>query len=144
MRKLNDVMKRNLTVVLDRPPIFEKIADVLPQARKTGVIFTYGDKVYNPSRVSLTPELTAHEATHVAQQIEMGADVWWDRYLADPQFRYEQELEAHRVELEAYSVFNNRHARRAAEKLIARRLAGPLYGNASTEAKARKDLKHVA
>jgi len=61
---------------------------------ESNVIFTYEDTI-STSSGEMSEDLIAHEQTHIRQQAEMGADVWWKRYLEDDQFRYEQELEAY-------------------------------------------------
>lgn len=141
MRKLSDVRNTLFKTVHEYPPIIDAIAAHLgEQVRKPGVIFTYGDTVYDPSKVLNKVELAAHEATHVEQQTAMDKDLWWAMYVDDPKFRYEQELEAHRVELEAFE--GSRNERRLMAKAIAKRLSGPLYGGVATYKKALEDLKH--
>lgn len=129
--RVEAALKTKFTIVKDYPPNFGVILQVFPNSKKPGVIFTYGDKVYNPSNVSMSPALLAHEAVHVRQQSRDGEtpEAWWLLYLNSPEFRYEQELEAHRVELAVYKKTNNRHFSRKYAKDIAVRLAGPLYGN---------------
>ena len=100
------------------PPNYELLAKHFPM--KGGEIFTYGNKIYTPSRLS--PSLIAHEKTHVRQQLKMGVEIWWARYIADEDFRFSQELEAHQVEYRAGGRL----------KVIAERLASPLYGNLTT------------
>jgi hypothetical protein len=44
-------------------------------------------------------EILAHEACHSIQhEQQFGPEAWWDQYLADKRFRFEQELQAHRIE----------------------------------------------
>ena len=97
------------------PPNYELLAKHFPM--KGGEIFTYGNKIYTPGRLSRS--LLVHEKTHVRQQLKMGVETWWEKYIEDREFRFHQELEAHRAEF------------RAGGKLlvIAERLASPLYGS---------------
>lgn len=122
-------MHPRLEVVKARPPNFEKIAAVFPGAAEPGVMFAYAGKVYAPGGVKVTRELDAHERVHIERQ---GADPdgWWDRYLRDEGFRFEEEYLAHRAE---YRTFCKRHIdpvkRVKALQQIAGRLVSGLYGN---------------
>ncbi len=122
------------------PPNIEEIAAVFPTARGYGVLFTYGGTLFNPSRVLISSPLMAHEEVHQYQQENGTIKGWWDRYLTDSEFRFEQELAAHRAEYKHYcDGFTDRNARSAMLSRIARRLAGPLYGGmiSISEAKGR-------
>lgn len=118
------------------PPNINDIRKVFPVTE--GVIFAWGpDTIHNPSGNTLPPELIAHERVHHRQQ---GEDVegWWARYLADPEWRLEQEIEAHRAEWRAYQR-QGKSATKRRKKLaeIAGRLASPLYGLEMTPTEAR-------
>ena len=55
-----------MRIIYDRPPLFEEI-----NARfklPSGVIFAWGDIIYNPTRVHIPPSLMAHEAVHGRRQ----------------------------------------------------------------------------
>lgn len=103
------------------------------------ILFTYGDTVYIPSGVPISPDLRTHEATHVQQQSQTTPDEWWAKYLVDAQFRLDQELPAYRNQW--------RHIQRMhlpwqqQEQLLAHisdSLASPMYGNLLTKEEARK------
>ena len=125
-----------MKVVNDFPPNIELIAQVFRLSGRE--IFAYGDTIYNPSGGNVSRSLLAHEMVHSVQQ-GTDPDAWWDRYLVDPPWRFQQELEAHRaeyrhvVESGAYS----RNQRRAILKQIAKRLASPLYGRLASYEKCR-------
>lgn len=106
-------------------------------------IFAWEGTIYNPKGGDLPPWLVAHEEVHFKQQADVGgAESWWARYLVDPQFRFEQELEAHQEEYRVYGTHNpERNLRRAALKHMARRLASPMYGSMVTFDKAKRLLK---
>lgn len=127
--------------IQSRPPNYEKILAVLPGASRPGVIFAYAPDVYVPSGKPLPPELVAHEAAHIARQVEFGVEIWWDRYLAEPKFRYAEELIAHACEYH-HLISNNpsRNVRRTALKHVAKRLASDLYSGGVTTEKATKDI----
>jgi len=63
------------------------------------ILYTYGDTIYNPLGVEMPDWLAAHEFTHVMQQAKSGPEAWWQRYIEDQEFRYTEELAAHRTEL---------------------------------------------
>lgn len=137
----------NVPVSFDPPPNYGRILAVFPQAARPGVIFAYAGTIHNPSRVKLPKELLAHEVVHFDQQahydagMRAGAAAWWDRYLEDVEWRYQQELAAHIAEA---AQFNRRHAqgnaRIAYRRQVARKLSGDLYGGLRTFDQALNDL----
>lgn len=132
-----------IRVVKDLPPNFEEIAAVFPMAHNDGVIFAYGDTIFNPSGQALPQSLLDHEAVHCKRQIEMGVDAWWEKYLVDGEFRYNEELLAHRAEWQAVKADGSlsRPQRRDQLKQIAKRLSGPLYGRRVSFEQAKRDIK---
>lgn len=126
-----------------RPPNFAAIAAVFPTAHQPGTIFTYGNVIYVSDGAPLSKSLIAHEVVHVEQQSIYGRDAWWERYLTDRAFRFQQELAAHRMEHTVALAEGSRRDRRLAEKQIAARLSGPLYGHACTLAQARRLLRET-
>lgn len=137
------------TVVVDYPPCFERCCEVFGRANvdRKGVIFSWGDRIYNPGNVGIPRELAAHEAVHGLRQLrysmslehdltdEQRTEAWWERYLTDPLFRLDEELYAHHAE---YIARKKRHGHEPRVfNAIAERLAGPLYGNLLTVAQAK-------
>lgn len=101
--------------------------------RPTGILYAYGEHVYNPDKVPMPMFLLHHEMRHCARQFsfEGGAAAWWDRYVADSEFRYDEELYAHAEEY-AWQVVNlplykDRNARARLAHRTAARLIAPLY-----------------
>lgn len=128
-----------MKIIHARPPNFDAIAAALPMAHAKTVIFTYGDTLFVPGGGAISPWIMTHEHIHSVQQ---GADpiAWWDRYIADVEFRFAQELEAHRAEWRAWlaAAPRNRAERRGYMVVVGSRLAGPLYGRMVRFAKARE------
>lgn len=130
------------------PPNYKQIAETFDLSKTNGVVFTYGNKLYVPSGKTPDTQLLRHEETHTRQQTEMGIEDWWERYLADPGFRFMQELEAYRNQYRAMASlpFERRlgYLNHCAESL-----AGDMYGNLVTVAEAKAEitkdiiLKHV-
>lgn len=121
-----------MKIIKGYPPNYKEIRGVLPAAREPGVLFCYGDCIYNPSGEKIPPWLIKHEEVHERQQAAVGGpEAWWRMYLTDPAFRYAQELEAHVVEWAAYkdkAPFPTRKERERYLEAIARRLSSRLYG----------------
>ena len=133
-----------MKIVRGFPPNFNAIARVFPQAVSTTTLFAYGDTIYTRMPGPIDPALLRHEATHGARQ---GADpaAWWDRYLRDDLFRFEEELAAHVQEyLYIRDAGYGRSFRRHSLRLIANRLAGPLYGRMVTKARAKELIEEFS
>ena len=129
----------------ERPPNYEKILAAFPRASGKFVIFSYGDRVYNPAGNELSAALIAHETVHCIRQQRMGVDEWWDKYITDPEFRYNEELLAHQAEyLKLCDTAVNRQQRRAHLAAVAKRLAGGLYGHVRALERVKKDLQCLA
>lgn len=115
-------------IKIERPPNFERIHAAFPEADKHGVLFAYGEAIYNPSGVILTPWLRAHEYRHCARQWQADPEAWWEKYCTDDEFRYGEELIAH---VEEYIVqakaTKDRNQRARLEMRTAARLVAPLY-----------------
>jgi len=127
-----------MSVIVARPPNFELILKAFPDADKPGVIFAYGDNIYNPSGDPIPPALLAHERIHLGRQkmlappsslsIDAAADHWWIRYVLDAEFRYREELLAHVAEFKAQDNRGlDRNLRAKILQKTAARLCAPLY-----------------
>ena len=79
----------------DPPPNFALLQKELGVEWKD-IAIVYGDTIYSPKPVE--DDILAHEMVHVRQQTAMGAEAWWKRYLEDPGFRLDQELEAYHAQ----------------------------------------------
>lgn len=110
--------------MIGKPPNYEAIVAAIGRPPETAV-YAWGGTIYVPYE-PLPHELYAHELVHFRQQEELGGpEAWWERYLADPAFRLEQEIEAYRAQIASHP---NRAARRACLRDVAADLAGPMYG----------------
>ena len=129
-----------MNVVSGRPPNFDKIVAVFPAAARKGVVFTYGDTVYVTGDATLPIQLEVHEGVHVEQQKLIGRDVWWDRYLANGLFRFQEELTAHRAEYRTLCKLSKSLGKKHLY-FIAERLSSPLYGGVCTLKQAKKAIR---
>lgn len=126
-----------MIIISKYPPNYEKICKRFPIRNRTGIIFTYGNKLYNPGNGIIPDHLKIHEETHARQQQEHknGIDGWWEQYFNSSKFRLSQELEAYRNQ---YKSIRSRKERRLVLKNIAKDLSSDLYGNLVTYKKAKK------
>jgi len=135
----------------ERPPNYEQIAAAFNIKGRYGIIFTYGSTIYNPDGEPVSPDLFAHEEVHERQQRDIlalslnrptnGPAEWWDRYIADPEFRLDQEVEAYRAQYKFAQENYGRDQRRALLKHISKALAGPMYGYLMSPDEARRTIQ---
>jgi hypothetical protein len=130
-----------MKILVEKPPNFERILAAFPHADGK-VLFAYGDTIYNPKGIQIPHYLLAHEAVHGMRQLgQGGVDPWWDKYIDDAEFRYQEELASHRVE---YAVLaqqvQDRNARAKLLMATAARLVAPLYSYKRSLLQAQKDL----
>lgn len=137
----------------ERPPVFDRCCAVFGRAvvDRPGVIFSWGNIIYNPSGTPIPRPLRAHEAVHGLRQLgydtnetrdsegdvvnDLRIEAWWERYLTDPIFRLDEELYAHHAE---YLAHKKRHGHQPRMfNFIAQRLSGPLYGSLLTLEQAK-------
>jgi hypothetical protein len=130
-----------MKVVRGFPPNFREIIKVFPQARRTDIMFAYGDTIFIPGTGKINEHLMAHEAVHGERQRAIGVEMWWRHYLNNRQFRYEEELLAHRAEYQSM-IKNAKNPAfiKGALKMVATRLASSLYGCGGGWEKAAKDI----
>lgn len=132
-----------MNIVHDYPPNIEDIRKVFDLRNRPTVIFTYGDTVYKPGGKGSIPEhLKIHERTHTRQQGDDPA-AWWRKYLSDPAFRLDQELEAYRRQYN--HIKNTNHNLREQTSFligIAEDLASEIYGNIITKEEAIRLIKN--
>lgn len=130
-------------IVVGFPPNIAEIRARLNPGPDT--VFAYGDTIYAPGRPrSLSPDLVIHEETHFAQQRAAGGpDEWWRRYLADPQFRLEQEIAAYRAQYQAIANLPRADRRRTLAH-ICKTLASGTYGRLVTKERAHQLITGAA
>lgn len=120
-------------IICEKPPVYDRIREAGMNFNPSTTIFTYGNAIYNPANIDVSPDLFAHEHTHIRQQAATngGPDGWWDRYLQDPLFRVQEEAEAYGVQYRYLcGKKNGRQAQIRLLALLAGILSGPTYGHA--------------
>lgn len=107
---------------------------------ESGVVFTYGDTCHTKSG-TLPEWLVPHEEVHSRQQVD--PEEWWERYFIDPQFRFEQELEAYQVQYKwILEHYKDRNKQAQFLNKFASDLSGQMYGNLLTHSKAYRRIKN--
>lgn len=121
---------RSMRVVQAFPPNIAEIEEAVPGVRgMAGVVFGYGQTLYNPYAGKIEKWLLAHELVHTAQQGN-AVDAWWRRYLNDIGFRFEQEVAAHQAEYQMMrSCVRDPDVRAIWVRDIAEKLTRPVYGS---------------
>lgn len=114
-----------MKIIEQYPPNYKEIEKAFNLGGITPV-FTYGNYIYNPHKCIITLDLGEHERTHSRQQKE-APELWWDKYLKDPEFRLSQELEAYRNQFRFYKTAVKGWM--PFLKRIAGDLSGRMYGN---------------
>lgn len=125
-------------IVKDFPPNYDELRTRFNPP--PGTVYAYGDTIYAPhlSASGLPGHLIVHETVHFGQQRAAGGpDAWWRRYIDDPAFRLEQELEAYRAQYRSVAQLP-RPERREILAHICKSLASRMYGGIVTKDQARQ------
>jgi hypothetical protein len=135
-----------MNVVVDGPPMWREIAQRFPASITNGVVFTWGDTLFNPSGGEISEDLFAHEAMHTKQQEAAGGpEAWWKRYLVDAAFVLDQEARAYGRQFAWIRAHHRNRGRQARElHALARVLASPMYGSCCTFPAALKLIRGFA
>lgn len=117
------------------PPMFRQINQAF-NVRGKPVLYCFGGTIYNPTGMTIPPQLRVHEAVHSEQQGDEPFG-WWRRYIADKTFRLDQELPAHRAEWRWLDSDDSTFSQDALDG-IAARLSSKLYGSLIDYEEARR------
>lgn len=128
----------------ERPPNWEAIIAKFPIVKEfeERVVFTYAPYIYVPGAQRLNPDIYVHETIHLKQQ---GADpkTWWARYIAEDEFRLEQELEAYGAQLAMFNDAGNRVFEYMKDRL-AQDLSSEFYGKLISFGEAASKIRRIA
>ena len=124
------------------PPNYTAIKEAFPES--TGkACFCFGDTVYNPFGINITPDIMEHEEVHSIRQGNFPED-WWKYYIADPEWRLNEEYMAfgaqYRFMKNILPVSKQRHLLHG----MARALTGPIYGALVTVPQAEAQIRRHA
>lgn len=132
-----------MKIIRAYPPNFVQIRTAFPAVvGRQGILYAWGDRIYNPSGVNVPWWLQEHEEVHGSRQLDpkaWGAQhfsedhmirTWWSAYIEDPEFRLQEEIPAHQAEWEVFkSLMTNKKNQEMYLLNMANRLSGELYGN---------------
>lgn len=127
------------------PPNYLEIVKVFGDLTEKKPVFCYGDTIYNPFKVEVTPDLEIHEDTHRQQQ-STAPDIWWEQYLTDTTFRLNQEVEAYSKQYQfacklVDEIKGGSRMKKAILESIAKSLSGEMYGNIITYSQAETVIR---
>lgn len=129
-----------MNIIIAPPPRHQLILDTFKIHGRRGVVFAYGNTIFNPDGVSVHPAIVAHESIHGERQAG-DPDYWWGKYLTDPEFRLDEEVHGHRAEYAEVCKGAPRNVRRQYLKITAAKLADTaLYGYDLTLTEAKRLL----
>ena len=130
-------------IIEDFPPLYDDIVEAFGLKSDNSILFSWGDRLYNPHSLVIVPQLIAHEAVHGERQgTHWDIIDWWKRYMDDRLFRLQEEIPAHRAEYEYMAANGNRAQRRGCLRVVANRLAAPLYGRLLSRSSAEAVLRN--
>ena len=128
-------------VIAGLPPVYDRCVEVFGAEAIVGrpILWAWGDRIYNPLGVDIPRELMAHERVHGERQGSSDAQIreWWDQYLVDREFRFKEELLAHRAEWRTYQRWHPGQDGQPMLDAMAARLASEMYGRMVPAAAAR-------
>lgn len=78
----------------EKPPVFDQCQELFG-IDWASTIFAYTPNIHAEDPKTLDDDIVEHEMVHIERQ-NGDAQLWWERYLTDPQFRLEEELVAYR------------------------------------------------
>lgn len=116
------------------PPNYKEIRKHFPNADfNNGIVFTYFPNIYIKGHIY--EDLLVHEQTHLKQQNSLfeTPDSWWKKYIEDPKFRIQMEIEAYHNQYKCNPSLLNK---------LARDLSSALYGNLIDYKLAEHYIKH--
>lgn len=126
----------------EKPKIYDRLHKEFGVQWGKGICIVWGDTCF--SKNDIRDDLLAHEEVHVEQQKLMGPEIWWETYINDRTFRLNQEVEAYRAQIKFIKEHpgnSSRDLRRHVFRMLAKELAGSMYGNIISEKKALELLK---
>lgn len=140
MQQTQDNRLTNLRISTKYPPNYMDIVKVL--GHDESAVYCYGDTIYNPHQREITADIEIHEQVHSKQQGD-APDFWCMRYLEDPRYRLEAELEAYAAQYNFINQFDSMTRAIKEWKLdkMAEELSSEAYGNIVSFQEARSQIR---
>lgn len=140
------VARPHITVSDQKPPVWPDLVNKFGVKWETeggkAVVVAYGDTIHCSQEPS--DDVIQHELIHLEQQgyTKDGAKKWYERYIAEPEFRLDQELQAYRAQYKfAKDFVKDRNKLNTYLNRLARDLSGEMYGNLVTGVEARRLIR---
>jgi hypothetical protein len=99
-------IKKTMKISNVPPPVYDLCVKKFGVDFNQGFVFTYGDTVH--TKFPLPSDLIVHESVHIKQQ-GTKPEEWWDKYLADRDFRLSQEVEAYSAQYQFFARGTDRN-----------------------------------
>ena len=129
-----------MIIKIEPPPNYDKLKAVFTLHK--GIVFTYGDVIYNPDGLKINRPLLKHEETHFEQQKKYGVEDWWDRYMMQTAFRLSQEIPAFQAQYkEAKKKLKDKNWQYRYLLQLAGQLSSELYGKLITFEEAKNAIQ---
>ena len=128
----------------ERPPAWIYDACIKQFNPPKGTVYSFATTIFNPDGVDIPDHLIVHESVHGEQQKhdELVAKFWWERYLADPFFRVEQEVEAYHEQYKFICTkIKDKNARFRNLHMLAQFMCSPMYGQCITYTDAIRRIR---
>jgi hypothetical protein len=129
------------------PPLWDKIKAKFPVTEDSHIWYTHGDCIYSPSKIIPPDDIIVHEMVHQEQQESNDdvANIWWQNYMHDPDFRLSQEAEAYGAQYRFWCAkVKDRNQRDKILRQIGQALAGKEYGNCVSSSEAMKLVREFS
>lgn len=134
--------KEKKLILEEYPPHYKRYKEKFPDLEKSQPLFAWKNQIYNPFKAKITPDLIVHEKVHFKQQGNYPEE-WLDKYLEDPQFRLEQEVEAYSAQYKyCKELLPAKWSRKFLEG-FARSLSGTLYNNMLSYGEAESKIRNA-
>ena len=86
--------KNEMKIIKKQPPNIQEINEAGLFYDKNS-LFCWGEEIYTLATDQIYPDILYHEQIHSRQQKVFGSpEMWWKKYLINPEFRKDQEVEA--------------------------------------------------
>lgn len=132
-----------MKIVEKFPPNYQDIVNAFGDIERHKPVFAWGDTLYNPFKVTVTPDLEAHEEAHSKRQNNF-PEVWWQKYLIDPKFRLEEEIVGYGEQMLYLKTIPEMPSKLLEwfKEKTAQALSSSLYGNLCTYGEAVSKIRN--
>lgn len=125
----------------EKPDIYKRLNQAFGVEWDKGLIIAHNGVIHT-SASSLPGYKIAHEETHLAQQAGANLEEWWEKYIADKEFRLRMETEAYQAESKWIEKnIRDRNVKYTLRHRIAVDLSSTIYGCIITYSDALKLIK---